>query len=290
VEIYAGGDIEHILLNHADPWQEVDGERSSVKAPHPILGDPAVRSALALLVDRQAIQDHIYGRLGRTTANFLNAPARFASRNNRWEFSVEKASQALDAAGWRRGPDGIRTKDGRRLRLLFQTSINAPRQRTQAIVKQACARAGVDVELRSIVPSVYFSSDPGNSDTAARFAADLQLYTITTGSPDPQRLMELFTSWEIAARANRWAGRNVTRWASHAYDRLWKTAEQEMDTGRRAAQFIRMNDLVVQQTVVIPVNWRNRVAAAATSLRGMSLSGWDSDFWNLALWHREAGR
>jgi peptide/nickel transport system substrate-binding protein len=72
----------------------------------------------------------------------------------------------LDEPGWKRGPDGIRAKDGKKLRLIFQTSINAPRQKTQAIVKQTCQKAGIDMELKSVAPSVYFSSDPANPDTA----------------------------------------------------------------------------------------------------------------------------
>ena len=50
----------------------------------------------------------------------------------RWEFNVDKANQVLDAAGWKRGADGVRAKDGKRLKFLYQTSINAPRQKTQA--------------------------------------------------------------------------------------------------------------------------------------------------------------
>ena len=53
-------------------------------------------------------------------------PSRFRSTNMRWEFNVDKANQVLDAAGWKRGADGIRAKDGKRLKLLYQTSINAP--------------------------------------------------------------------------------------------------------------------------------------------------------------------
>lgn len=44
----------------------------------------------------------------------------------------------------------------------------------------------------------------------------------------------------------------------------------------------------VRNAVVIPVLRRIRVAAVATKLRGMNLSAWDSDFWNLAYWYREA--
>src|SRR5215470_7814811 len=91
VEITPGGNIEHIQVNTTDPWTEVDGERSSAKTKHPTLSDPAVRQALNLLVDRGSIQEEIYGRTGIATANFVNAPARFVSKNTKFEFNVDKA-------------------------------------------------------------------------------------------------------------------------------------------------------------------------------------------------------
>src|SRR4029450_5509561 len=108
--------------------------------------------------------------------------------------------------------DGGPRREGKRLKLLFQTSINATRQKTQAIVKQAAARAGVEMELKSVVASVFFSSDPANPDTSSHFYADLQMYAIFMGRPDPQRFMEQFTSWQIAQRANKWARGNNTGW------------------------------------------------------------------------------
>ena len=287
VDIAWGGAVEHILCNFSDPAKEVDGERSSLKAPHPFLTDSSVRAALSLLVDRASIQEQIYGRLGQTTANYLNAPARFRSRATRWEFNVEKASRILDDAGWRRGPDGLRTRDGKRLRMLFQTSINAPRQKTQAIVKQAAAKAGIDIELKSVVPAVYFSTDPANLDTSSHFSADLQMYSYNSGSPDPQRFMDPFVSWEVAQKENKWAGRNATRWRSEEYDRLFRGAETEMDPVKRAAHFIRMNDLLTQSVVVVPFLWRGNASAVSKGLRGTEISGWDSNFWNIAHWYKE---
>ena len=95
VRIAFGGRINHVQLNQSDPWTEVDGERSSVKTVHPFLTDPAVRGALALLVDRSGIQEQILGRNGQVTANFVSAPERFRSKNTRWEFNVDKANQLL---------------------------------------------------------------------------------------------------------------------------------------------------------------------------------------------------
>jgi peptide/nickel transport system substrate-binding protein len=288
VDIAVAGNIEHIQCNQTDPWTEVDGERASAKTRHPFLTDPAVRQALNLLVDRASVHEQIYGRLGQSTANFLNAPERVRSKNTRWEFNVDKANQILDAAGWKRGPDGIRAKDGKKLKLVYQTSINPERQKNQAIVKQAASKAGIDMELKSVVASVFFSSDPANPDTYSHFYTDIQMYTTTMTQPDPQRFMDQFTSWEVAAKANKWQGRNITRWRNDDYDRAWKAAEAEMDPVKRAAQFVRMNDLLIQNVVVIPVLWRMVVSAVNNRLKGTDVSGWDSNLWNIAAWYREA--
>jgi peptide/nickel transport system substrate-binding protein len=288
VDIAQAGNIEHIQCNQTDPWTEVEGERSSVKTKHPFLAEPAVRQALNLLVDRAPIQEEIYGRLGQSTANFLNAPARFRSQNMKWEFNVDKANQILEQAGWKRGADGIRAKDGKKLKLVYQTSTNPERQKTQQIVKQAAAKAGIEIELKSVLAGVYFSSDVANPDTYTKFYTDIQMYTTTMGAPDPQTFMEQFTSWEISSKANKWQGRNVTRWHTEDYDKLFRAAESELDPVKRAALFVRMNDLVIQNTVVIPVLWRMVISAVSNKLKGTDITGWDSNFWNLPNWYREA--
>jgi len=288
VNIWPTGNPEHMQCNFTDPWTEVEGERSSLKTTHPTLSDPAVRQALNLLVDRSAVHEQIYGRGGQTSANFLNAPSRFHSRNHRWEFNGDKASQILDAAGWKRGADGVRAKDGKRLKFVFQTSINAPRQKTQAIVKQAAAKAGIEIELKSVVASVFFSSDPANPDTYPHFYSDIQMYNTTMTSPDPAPFMLQFTSWEVAQKANSWQGRNITRFRNEEYDRTYRAAEGETDPIKRAALFIKMNDIVISNVAVIPVLWRNGVSGSNLKLRGMDLTGWDGTLWRLPYWYKEA--
>ena len=287
-DITPGGNIEHVQLNNTDPWKDVDGERSSLKTKHPFLTDPAVRQALNLLVDRASVQEQIYGRTGIATANFLNEPKRFNSRNTKYEFNVDKANQILEAAGWKKGGDGIRAKDGVKLKIVYQTSNNPLRQKTQAIVKQAAAKAGIEMELKGVVASVYFSSDVANPDTYTHFYTDIQMYTTTMTQPDPETFMNQFTSWEVATKDNKWQGRNITRWRNEEYDKFFRAAESELDPVKRAALFIKMNDLAIQNIVVIPVVLRPAVAGISNRLKGAEQSGWDSNFWNLENWYRES--
>jgi peptide/nickel transport system substrate-binding protein len=118
--------------------------------------------------------------------------------------------------------------------------------------------------------------------------ADMQMYTTSMDFPDPQSFMEQFTSWEISAKANSWQRRNKSRWRNDEYDRLWKGAETEMDPVKRAASFVRMNDLLIQNGLLVPVLWRNNVGAGSLKLKGVEYSGWDGDFWRLPYWYREA--
>ncbi|MGH7400678.1 MAG: peptide ABC transporter substrate-binding protein, partial [Candidatus Rokuibacteriota bacterium] len=145
--------------------------------------------------------------------------------------------------------------------------------------------AGIEMEVKAIPASVFFSADVSNVDTNVRFLADLQSYTVFTGL-DPQLFMAQFVSWEVPSKENNWTGRNIARWRSAHFDRLWRKADTEMDPVKRAALFIKMNDVVVQSAVVIPVTWRNVLHAASNHLAGVEPNSWDSIFGRIAYWHR----
>jgi peptide/nickel transport system substrate-binding protein len=83
VMMASGGSVEFIQVNTTDPYTEVDGERASPKSRHPLFKDPRLRQAMSLLVDRQNIQDFVFGRTGTATPNILNNPARFRSPNRK---------------------------------------------------------------------------------------------------------------------------------------------------------------------------------------------------------------
>ncbi|HET7037028.1 MAG TPA: peptide ABC transporter substrate-binding protein, partial [Thermomicrobiaceae bacterium] len=215
-----GNGVERILINLTDPNKEVNGERSHLGTPHPFQSDLNVRKAYALLVDRDTMAKQLYGQTGVATANLLTAPAKFVSKNTSFKFDPDGAGTMLDTAGWKKGGSGVREKDGVQMKIVYQTSVNALRQKEQEIVKQAFDAAGIQVQLKSIDAGVYFSSDAGNNDTANHFYADIEMYTNSGSSPYP---IDYMSSWwgdpsNIAQKSNQWAGLNVERWQNADYD------------------------------------------------------------------------
>jgi peptide/nickel transport system substrate-binding protein len=99
--------------------------------------------------------------------------------------------------------------------------------------------------------------------------------------------MRQFLSGEVSSKANKFQGRNTVRWQNAEYDKLFEQADKELDPVKRAALFIAMNDLVIQNVVVIPVVTRPSVTGAAKGLHA-PLSGWDTNTYALQDWYRDA--
>ena len=125
------------------------------------------------------------------------------------------------------------------------------------------------------------------TDTYGKFYADMQTYNWTNDSPDPEGLMQCFVSWEACSKANKWLGQNLVRWQNAEFDALFRAAEGELDAVKRAALFIRMNDLVVADGYVLPII--ARLTARAMNRRLVApLSGWQTDMASLPHWYSEA--
>ena len=284
--------IEHLVVNFTNPDPALGDQRSEWSDgnnPHPFLTDPAVRRALSLAIDRGHIVEQLYGTAGRTTCNVIPAPSQYTSPNNEdcLTQDIEEARTLLNQAGWIPGDDGIREKDGVRLEILYQTSTNSVRQETQKLIQGWWRDIGVETELKSINAGVFFSSDPNNPDNLWRFYADIEMYANGTSSIDPQNYLSSWLTTEIPGSENDWAGSNVPRWSNQEYDDLYEELKRTPIGPDRENLVIRMNDMLVQNHVVIPLVNRAFVTALSNSLKGVRVNGWDSELWNIHEWYRE---
>ncbi|WP_282939697.1 ABC transporter substrate-binding protein [Paenibacillus sp. RC67] len=84
------------------------------------LKDKRVRQALYYGLDRQKFTDILYQGFGEV-ANVPVSPASWAYTKDvtPYPFDPQKAKQLLDEAGWKVGADGIREKDGQKLKLQY---------------------------------------------------------------------------------------------------------------------------------------------------------------------------
>ncbi|PSN15199.1 peptide ABC transporter substrate-binding protein [filamentous cyanobacterium CCT1] len=283
-----GSLVERIIFNFTDPNQATaDGETSSVEFPHPFFSDPQVRQAVNLAIDRDTITNQLYGPTGKPTTNFLVAPSPFVSDNTSYDYDPDAAAQLLDAAGWvDSNSDGTRDKDGQELQVVFQTSVNPVRQKTQEIVKQSLEQIGIGVELKSIDASVYFSGDPASRETLERFSADLQMFATGNTNPDPGSYLQTYTCDEIAQKANNWSGSNYARYCNPEFDALWQQAAATLDPEEREDLFIQMNDLLINEAAVLPIVHRADASGVSNRLTGIDLTPWDLGTWNIADWSR----
>jgi peptide/nickel transport system substrate-binding protein len=291
-----GTSVERILINFSDPNTEVNGQRSEVNTPHPILSDLAVRQALAAASDRDTIASQFYsgppGEMG--TANILVGIPAYESTANSYTFDLDAAAKILDDAGWVLDGD-TRKKDGVELSLTYATTINAVRQKTQAVNKGNFEKIGFKIELLQVDAGIFFDSAEGNDQNAAHFYRDLEMYTNNASTPFPIAYMESWYGGEnlsnIAQKENSWRGNNESRWHNDEYDAAFETLATETDPEAAAATFIKLNDLVISNQVVVPLVQRAAESyAIANKLNPDQFAGspWETLYWNIANWNEVA--
>ncbi|MFN8473213.1 MAG: peptide ABC transporter substrate-binding protein [Anaerolineae bacterium] len=277
--------VERLLINFADPNKEVDGARSEPSTKHPILSDPKVRQALKLAIDNKQIADQLYGKAGTGTCNIVVGVPDLESKNTTCAQDLAKANALLDEAGWKMGADNIREKDGQKLKLVYQTTVNPVRQATQDLIKASWAKIGVDTELKAINSGVFFSTDAGNNDTANKFYSDIEMYTNNSEQPDFINYLDGWTTKEICSKANEWRCTNPSRYSNPDYDKLIAQLRSETDPAKRRDLVIKANDTLVSDGVVIPLVARTSpTSGKVKSLQGPTPNPWSSELWNIADW------
>ena len=127
------------------------GETFYFNLERPQFKELAVREALYLAIDRQAIIDALNYSVPTTTETFMPKQSFYFNPDlPKQEFNLERAAQILDEAGWLPGADGIRAKDGVRLSFANSTTSGAHlREQAQQFIQQTLAEIGVEIPSRT---------------------------------------------------------------------------------------------------------------------------------------------
>ncbi len=281
--------VERLLINESNPDASLGAQRSEPTTKHPFLTDIHVRRALAMATDRTSIAEQLYGGLtGRPTCNLISGPPAVVSKTVESEdickYDLNAAKKELQDDGWIPGPDGVRAKNGVKLAVTYQTTTNDLRQKEQAIIKQSWEQIGVSVTLRNSSASTFFTNTA--PDGANKFYADIEMFT-NSGDPDPTSLFQNLTCDERASTANNWQGNNYERYCDPQYDTLWASSKTELDPQKRNVIFQQLNQWITEKVIDIPLVDRTQVTSAASKdLKGVQLTGWDSEMWDIADWYK----
>ena len=286
-------DTERIVINHTNPDPALGEDRSEYlggRNPHPFLTFTPIPRAMSLAIDRTLISDRLYGFAAEPTCNLIAGPPRFVSTANDGCVTqdIEGANRLLDESGvLDTDGDGIREHEGVPLRIVYQTSTNAIRQETQALIRDWWRQIGIETDLVQHDASLFFGGDPAvNPDESyRRFFADVQMYTTGPGI-DPQQYLSGLRCEQIPARDNGWGDSNVARFCNAEYDELFTALSQARIESEREALVKGLNDILVQHYYAIPLANRGFVSAHANILQGVRMNAWDSELWNIAEWRR----
>ena len=291
VAVAFGQAIETIWINPTDVSPD-NPDRSVWMADgsnaHPFLSNKTIRQALSMAIDTNIIAEQLYGRSGKATCNFINSPAAAVSQNTSCDQDIAGANTMLDEAGIVDSDgDGFREYDGHKLHVQYQTSTNAVRQNTQALIKQWWAEIGVDTELRNIDAAVYFGGDPASPDTFQKFYSDTEMYTTGSSSPDMEGFLGNYRCGSAPTPDNNWTGSNTPRFCNAEFDATLDELSGTADQAARSALVVRLNDLLVMEYALIPLVYRSSAASAYNNtLGGVDMNGWDSEMWNIEDWYR----
>ena len=255
---------EHLTFNHG-------------RAP---TNDPRVRLALCYGFDVHEIYAKVAHGLGMLGPGSENPATPWYNQNLRYyPFDPRRASELLDAAGWRMGPDGVRVKDGKRLTLtIMSTSGNISREQTEVILQQRWRAIGVELIIKnSPAATVFALAQNGGPLYSGNY--DIALSAFIQNIPDPQRL-NFNTKLGLPP-----SGNNIAFYRSKEMDGLEDQAAGMFDFAKRKPLYDKIQELEVRDLPYYTIRWE-----ASKNMRAVDLAGFRpvivaSNFWNIADWY-----
>ncbi|MCR4407361.1 MAG: peptide ABC transporter substrate-binding protein [Anaerolineae bacterium] len=154
---------------------------------HPAVKDVRVRQAIAMAIDRDAInRDLLLGLTKAPETYWDSLPEYRAPDIEPWKYNPEEAKRLLEEAGWiDRDGDGIREDaEGNKLTLKHGTTIREIRQDAQAVAQQQLKEVGIDLQIMSQNADLFFGS---YADGASPAVGELDIMEWSDGPyfPDP---------------------------------------------------------------------------------------------------------
>ena len=238
------------------------------------LDDVRIRRALAMSIDRNAISRKItLGRYPVTDAIQPRFSWAFDPNVREPRYNPAAADALLDAAGWHRGPGGMRRKSGRELTLVYvQFRETTTGMKVATAVQAQLRRRGIDVSQKTVTNAQLFLPRTG---ILASGGFDLAYVPFTMGSdPDDSSILKCR------------APSNYMRYCNPEVDRLEAAALASPSRPQRKMIYAKIEGTVAADIPIIYLFNANYIYAYRKELKGFYpnafLPTWNSASWQLA--------
>ncbi|HZO93480.1 MAG TPA: peptide ABC transporter substrate-binding protein [Candidatus Baltobacteraceae bacterium] len=239
----------------------------------PALRDVHVRRAIAHAIDYSVLIDKVAYGTGVPSHDIVPPSAPGYTAFPPYAYDPAAANAELDAAGWRRGRDGIRARNGVRLQLLTVIPSNGIGPEVAVQLQQMLAAAGIGMTIKMYPYHGVFAYD--GPIVTGRF--DMAIYAVTVAA-DPDTTTVL-TCAQIAPR-----GDNQEHFCDPRIDALERAGLRTDDPAKRAAIY-REIDARVRDAVPFIVLWdQRRPMVLSTDVRGYDPAPGAGPWWNAWTW------
>ena len=279
---------ERLIMNHSSPVAPNNGNPDF---PHPILADLRVRQAIQYAVDKNTIIDKLlYGKARPGTTEIPDGWAHNPDVKST-EYDPEKAKQLLEEAGWKPGSDGIRQKDGTRLRLKITTTTgNKLREMVEQVLVAQMKAVGIEFYIENVPSSVLFGSWSNDADRK-KGRYDILMYTTGPGIDPHSQYEGYFHSKNIPTEANGGSGYNYTRHRDAELDKWLDLAGKAPSMEERAEAYRKAQARAAEIVPHIYLYRRVNVHAFRNNVKGWKPNGYGIidavATWNVADWYVE---
>lgn len=254
-------------------------ENLTLNLAHPVLGDKAVRKALNIAIDRQSICDLVYYGVPKPANNYMT-PTHWAANPNlpKPEYDLKKAGAMLDQAGWVRGADGIRVKNGVRLSFTNSTTTgNSLRAQTQQLIADDFKKIGVEMLIKNLVAAVLWADFWRNSEFDS-----LMTGTTYTIASDPD-VTNRFGSGRIPKQSG--SGANVSQYKNGGVDTLLARGRLEYNIAKRKEIYAKVQELINDDLPMLPIFGEVFIEGTKAGLTGyVNNVNARTNTWNAASW------
>jgi peptide/nickel transport system substrate-binding protein len=276
--VVQGPTVERIELNTAE-----NKEYTDPNSTHPVLGDIAMRKALLYATPKQQIIDKLL--FGKAKPGSSPVSQGWAAYKEPQEgYDPKKANDVLDAAGWTKGSDGIRTKGGVRASLTYATTTGDQlRERVQQVLVEEWKAIGVEVKIQNQPSSVLLAGSCTGKDPRKLGTFDLLMYASTPEIDPHSTILPRYYSKQIPTQADC-SGQNYTRFKNPEADKAIEEAGGTLDAEKRKAAYAKVMKALNDAYVIIWMYDRANIDARVTGLQGWQGNTWQRFTWNVQDW------